>query len=599
MNEEQLRGLIAEAKAGRVSRRAFVRRMVGLGLSAPFANLLMAHAGIAAEPDKFDYKPQKAGGGGALKLLYWQAPTLLNPHFAVGTKDQEGSRIFYEPLAGWDLNGNLSPALAAEIPDIENGGVAPDGMSVTWKLKKDVQWHDGRPFTADDVVFTAEYAGDPATASTTIGNYRDIKVEKVDPLTVRVHFPKPTPFWASPFVGQFGMIIPKHLFEPYKGANSREAPANLKPVGTGPYRFVEFKPGDLVKGERNPSYHLPNRPYFDTIEMKGGGDAVSAARAVLQTGEYDYAWNLQVEDEILLRLESGGNARGRVEIVPGGSIEHIELNTTDPWTEVGGERSSAKTKHPLFSDPAVRRALSLLVDRASVEAHIYGRTGLATGNFINNPQRFVSKDTHWEFNIDKANQVLEEAGWKRGPDGIRAKDGKKLKLVFQTSINAPRQKTQAVVKQACQKAGIDMELKSVTASVYFSSDVANPDTARKFYSDIQMYTIGSPSVPDPERFMQEFVSWEIASKDNKWQGSNPTRWRNEEYDKTFLAAQGELDPVKRAAHFIKMNDIVVEDVVVIPVMNRRWVAAISNKLKATLSGWDNDFWNLKDWYRET
>ncbi len=134
------------------------------------------------------------------------------------------------------------------------------------------------------------------------------------------------------------------MFEPYKGANSREAPANLKPVGTGPYRFVEFKPGDLVKGERNPSYHLPNRPYFDTIEMKGGGDAVSAARAVIQTGEYDYAWNLQVEDEILLRLENGGNARGRVEIVPGGNIEHIELNSTDPWTEIDGERSSAKTK---------------------------------------------------------------------------------------------------------------------------------------------------------------------------------------------------------------------------------------------------------------
>src|SRR5438045_5759702 len=284
------------------------------------------------------------------------------------------------------------------------------------------------------------------------------------------------------------MIIPKHLFEPYKGANAREAPANLKPVGTGPYRFVEFKPGNLVKGERNPSYHLPNRPYFDTIEMKGGGDAVSAARAVLQTGEYDYAWNLQVEDEILLRLENGGNARGHVEIVPGSNVEHIELNSTDPWTEVDGERSSAKTKHPLFSDPAVRHALSLLVDRASVEAHIYGRTGLATGNFINNPPRFVSKNTKWEFSIAKENQVLDEAGWGRGPDGVRMKDGKKLKLVFQTSINAPRQKTQAIVKQACQKAGIEVELKSVTASVYFSSDVANPDTYSKFYADLQMFT---------------------------------------------------------------------------------------------------------------
>jgi peptide/nickel transport system substrate-binding protein len=597
MKERELRGLIAAVKAGRMSRRAFVHRMIGLGLTAPFAAQLLAHAGLAQTPSQAEYKPTKAGGGGALKMLFWQAPTLLNPHFAVGTKDQEGSRIFYEPLAAWDSDGNLAPVLAAEIPEIENGGVAPDGMSVTWKLKKDVQWHDGRPFTADDVVFNWEYAADPATAATTIGNYQDVKVEKVDPLTIRVRFAKPTPFWADAFVGQFGMIIPKHLFETYKGANSRDAPANLTPVGTGPYRFVDFKPGDLVSGQRNPAYHLPNRPYFDTIEMKGGGDAVSAARAVIQTGEYDYSWNLQVEDEILLRLEAGGSAKGRAEIVPGGYIEHIQLNSTDPWTEVDGERSSIKTKHPLFSDPAVRQAMKLLVDRGSVEKHIYGRTGIATGNFVNNPQRFVSKNTQWEFNIEKANQLLEQSGWKRGSDGFRAKDGKRLKLVFQTSINAPRQKTQAIVKQACQKAGIDVELKSVVASVYFSSDVANPDTNRKFYCDVQMYT-ATMGAPDPGIFMRQFLSSEVASKENKWQGRNICRWRSDEYDKAYAAADGQLDPVKRATLFIAMNDMVVNDPGVIPVVYRPRVSGISRQLRVSLSGWDNDLWDLQNWYRE-
>ena len=595
MNERELRELIAAVKAGRVSRRTFARRMVGLGLTAPFVSQLLAHAGLAQSPAPVEYKPTRAGGGGALRTLFRQAPTLLNPHFAVGAKDAEGAGIFYEPLAAWDPNGNLVPVLAAEIPDIENGGVPADGMSVTWKLKTGVQWHDGRPFTADDVVFNWEYASDPETAATTIGSYQDVEVEKIDSFTVRVRFDKPTPFWAG---RANGMIIPKHLFEPYKGANSREAPANLKPVGTGPYRFVDFEPGDLVKGERNPAYHVPNRPYFDTIELKGGGDAVSAARAVIQTGEYDYAWNTQVEDEILLKLEKSANAKGRVEIVPGMAIEHIAINSTDPWTEADGERSSAKTKHPLFSDPAVNRALRLLVDRASVQAHIYGRTGIATGNFINRPERFVSKNTKWEFSVDKGNQLLDEAGWKRGPDGIRAKVGKKLKLIFQTSINAPRQKTQAIIKQACQKAGIEMELKSVTASVYFSSDAANPDTAHKFYADIQMYTSGVGAPPDPEGFMRQFLSSEIAAKENKWQSNNTTRWHDEAYDKAFHAAEGELDPVKRTALFIAMNDMVVEDGVVIPVVYRPQVSVISKKLRATLSGWDNTFWNLKDWYRE-
>src|SRR5712672_4553349 len=153
MKERELRDLISDLKIGRLSRRAFVQRMIAVGLTSPMAGMMLSQSGVAMAATAIPYKPTKAGGGGLLKLLYWQAVTLLNPHFAVGTKDQEGSRIFYEPLAGWDNDGNLVPMLAAEIPEIENGGIAPDGMSVTWKLKKDVQWHDGYPFTADDVVF--------------------------------------------------------------------------------------------------------------------------------------------------------------------------------------------------------------------------------------------------------------------------------------------------------------------------------------------------------------------------------------------------------------------------------------------------------------
>jgi peptide/nickel transport system substrate-binding protein len=595
MEEHELRSLIAHVKSGGLSRRHFTRMMVGLGLGAPLAAQMLASAGIARAQSKLVYKPTRRGGGGALKVLWWQGATLLNPHFAVGTKDQDGSRIFYEPLASWDPDGNLVPVLAAEIPSAQNGGLARDGKSVTWKLKPGVQWHDGKPFTADDCVFTWEFAADPATASVSIGTYKDIAVEKLDSHTIRVTFQKPTPFWADPFCGVRGMVIPRHLFEAFRGAKSREAPANLKPVGTGAYRFVDFKPGDVVRGELNAGYHMANRPFFDTIEMKGGGDAVSAARAVIQTGEYDYAWNMQVEDEILKRFEQGG--RGRADIVTGGNIEHIQLNTTDPWKDVDGERSSVKTRHPFLSDPAVRQALSLLVDRASVQEQIYGRTGVATANFLNAPERFRSRNTKWELNVDRASQILEAGGWKKGADGIRAKDGVKLKMVYQTSINAPRQKTQQIVKQAAAKAGIDMELKSVTASVYFSSDVANPDTYTKFYTDIQMYTT-TMTQPDPELFMNQFTSWEVASKDNKWQGRNITRWRSEEYDKLYRAAEAEMDPVKRAALFVRMNDLVIQNVVVIPVVQRPRVAAVSSRLRAEQSGWDSDFWNLPNWYRE-
>jgi peptide/nickel transport system substrate-binding protein len=596
MNEDELRGLIDQVKTGGMSRRAFVRRMTAVGLTAPLASQLLAHAGVAMAQSKAPiYKPTKRGGGGLLKVLWWQGPTLLNPHFATGTKDQDGSRLFYEPLAGWDADGNLRPILAETIPGREDGTLAADGKSVIWKLKKNVTWHDGKPFTADDCVFTWEYARDPATAAVTSGSYKDVVVEKIDPYTVAVKFAAPTPFWADTFVAAFGCIIPKHLFADYTGAKSREAPANLKPVGTGPYKFKDFKPGDLVAGTINTNYHMENRPYFDAIEMKGGGDAVSAARAVLQTGEYDFAWNLQVEDEILQRLEKGG--KGRVEFSKGGFIEHLQLNTTDPWTEVDGERSSIKTKHPTLSDPAVRQALALLVDKDSVEKYIYGRTGFATPNFVYNPERFASKATKYEFSVDKANAILDKAGWKKGTDGVREKDGKKLKFVYQTSINQPRQKTQAIVKQACQKAGIEIEVKAVTASVFFSSDVANPDTYPHFYCDLQMYNNG-PQQPDPAVFLRQFLSSELATKANKWQGRNVTRWQNKEFDDTYKAAEVELDPLKRAALLIKCNELAVNDRVVIPIVARPGVAGMKHKLVAELTGWDNNTWDLASWYLE-
>jgi peptide/nickel transport system substrate-binding protein len=484
--------------------------------------------------------------------------------------------------------------LATQVPNREDGTLAADGKSVVWKLKQGVTWHDGRPFTADDVVFTWEFAKDPATATITLGTYRDIVVEKIDAYTVVVKFPEPTPFWAQAFVGSNDMILPRHAFRDYVGANSRDAPANLMPIGTGPYRCTGFKPGDSISGVINTAYHLDNRPHFDSIFVKGGGDAVSAARAVLQTGEYDFAWNMQIEDEILTRLEKGG--KGRVVITNGGGIEHIRLQSADPWTEVDGERASLKTKNPLLSDTAVRQALALLVDKTSIEKFIYGRTGRATANYIDYPERFRSKTTKYEFNPDKAAALLEKAGWTKGPDGVRVKDGKRLKLGFQTSINQPRQKTQAIVKQAAQKAGIEMELKTIVSSVYFSSDVGNPDTGGKFYNDLEMHT--SYSGADPEIFLRSFVSWDVAQKENKWSGRNTARWQSREYDELFKSATAELDPARRAAILIRCNEMVVNDQVVIPVVSRPDVAAVKDRLVVDLSGWDSNTWDLPNWYIE-
>ena len=594
--ETELRALIEDVRAGTLPRRSFISQMVGLGLTAPMAGMLLTYAGVAQAQVTLPYKGTKRGGGGTLKLIYWQAAVHLNPHFAGGIKDQDASRIFYEPLAGYDTEGNVIAFLAAEIPSRENGGIGADGKTVTWKLKKGVTWHDGKPFTADDVVFTAAYAGDPATSTVTVATYKDVKVEKVDSHTVKVTYPKPTPTWAEALTGAFGCILPKHVFEGFMGAKSREAAANTRPVGTGPYKIVDFKPGDSLTAEANMAYHVPNQPFFDRLEVKGGGDALSAARAVLQTAEFDVAWNLAVEDELLKRLEAAG--KGRMEFYAGSDIESVSLNVTDPWKEVDGERASAKSKHPAFTDKAVREALSLLIDRKNIGEQIYGRGAVVTANFLNNPPRFRSANMKYEFSIDKANQVLEAAGWKKGADSIRAKGDVKLKFVFQTSVNGPRQKAQAIIKDACTKAGIDLELKSVVAAVFFGSDAANPDTSQKFWADMQMFTTTMGS-PDPQVFMEQFVTEQLSQKANKWASRNLARWSNAEFDATHKAAQVEFDPVKRAAMFVKMNDLLVNDKYIIPLFARPRLYGVLNKMKPVFSAWDNTTWALGYWTRDS
>jgi len=597
MDEHTIRELIGDVERGRLSRRHFVQTLVSVGLTASMAAQILTHAGRAqAQPKPSAPAPTRRGGGGAVRMLYWAAPTILNPHLAIAPKDLEASQLFYEPLADIDTDGNIVPVLAQETPSVANGGVAADGTWVQWRLKRGVAWHDGRPFTADDVIFTWQYASDPASATTSTGSYLGIdRVDKVDDYTVKLVFKRPTPFWADAFCSAAGFVLPRHVFEPYKGGKSREAPANLKPVGTGPYRYVDFKPGDVVTAEINPNYHVPNRPFFDTVELKGGGDPVSAARAVLQTGQYDYGWGLNMEDEILRRLEESG--KGRVVIGRTTNIDYIQVNQSDPWRDVDGERASIKTTHPFLTDPAVRSALALLVDRGSIQTEIWGRQGEPTGNFLNR-RPFASPNTRWEFNPEKANALLDAGGWKRGADGIRAKDGKRLKLLFQT-VNQPiRQKMQQVVKQACGRAGIDCELKAVVGSVFFSSDPGNVDTESHFYADLQL----SPKIlrqPDPQAFMRAFCSWEVAQKANKWAGVNVSRWRNDEYDRLWRAAETEMDPVKRAAMFIRMNDLVVQNVVVIPVVIRHAVFATGNSIRGfDFSPFSGPLWRLVYWTRE-
>lgn len=560
--------------------------------------LPLAACNPTSRPENSTTATQSANSD-TLKLLYWQAPTILNPHLSTGFKDSEASRITLEPLASFNQEGQMIPFLAAEIPSPENGGVAKDGRSVTWKLKPNLKWSDGTPFTAEDVVFTYEFITNSEVGATTAGTYEAIaKVEALNPQTVKITFKEANPAWSSIFVGTEGMILPKHKFADYKGANAREAPANLMPVGTGPYRVVEFKPGDVVVYEANPEFRERDRVGFKRVELKGGGDATSAARAVLQTGDADYAYNLQLEAPVLKELATAG--KGRVVTTPNSLMERIVINQTDPnKTTPDGERSSLKFSHPFLTDVKVRQALNLAVDRDAIAQQLYGATGKATANFLVAPPQFASPNTRYQYDPDKAAQLLDEAGWKdTNGDGTRDKNGVEMKIVFQTSVNPLRQKTQEIIKQTWQKISVGVELKSIDASIFFSGDPANKDTTERFEADLQMFTTGNTN-PDPGPYLKTYTCGEIPQKANNWAGDNVSRYCNPEYDALWQQMMQELDPQKRRQLAIQMNDKLVGDVIVMPIIARMETAAIAETLAGfELTPWDLNTWKISQWKRQ-
>lgn len=540
------------------------------------------------------------GADGNLNIIYWQAVSILNPFLSGGTKDVEASSLIIEPLARYNENGDMVPWLVEEIPTVENGGVSEDLLSITWKIKPGIKWSDGSDFTADDVVFTADYCMDPDGGCQQLAKFTDVEtVEAVDPLTVKITYSKPKPFPYRPFVGGENPVIQKAQFENCTGIKAPECTAeNFNPIGTGPFRVVDFKANDVITMEANPHYRNASQPAFATLTFKGGGDAQAAARAVLQTGEFDYAWNLQIDPTVLSDMAAAG--KGAVVSSFGTSVERIMVNATNPDPALGDKRSTVEGgPHPFLLDDAVTKALSLAIDRDLLSEVGYGEAGKATCNVLPAPAIYAStaNDDCLVQDIAKANKLLDDAGWVRGGDGIRAKDGVRLSILYQTSTNAVRQDTQALVKQWWSEIGVETELKNVDAAVFFGGDQSSPDTFQKHYADLEMYT-NNFNGTDPEAYMGSWTCKEIPSPANNWLGSNMPRYCNEAYDALAveLSKTAALDDRARIAK--EMNDMLMQDGAIIPLVHRGGVSAHSNTLAGVrMNEWDSELWNAAEWTR--
>jgi peptide/nickel transport system substrate-binding protein len=434
-----------------------------------------------------------------------------------------------------------------------------------------------------------DFINKPENGATTISTYENIaSIDTPDPMTVKITFKEATALWYTPFTNQNGLVNQKAQMDACKDVKACDL--INKPIGTGPFKLKSFTPGDNVQYVINDNYREANAPFFDAVDLKGGGDAGTAAKAV-QTGQVDYAWNLQVTPDISKQVTDAGKV---LDQVPGNGVEQILVNFTDPNKEVDGEKSSIKAPHPFLTDPKVREAISWLIDRDNITKSLYA-AGKPTCNFLLGiPPALQSKTSKCGYDVAKANQLLDDAGWKKGSDGIRAKNGVQLKVVFGTSVNAVREKEEQVIKAAFTQAGISMDIKNADAGVYFGQP-DNPDAASRFEKDLEMFTTG-PSDPDAQDHLASLTSKQITQKSNGWKGNNYNRWNSPEYDKLFDQLTKELNPEKRAALEVQLNDMIVNNFVRIPIVDRYTNHGHAKELINTNNTpWDSALWNVAYW----
>ncbi|MEM9203005.1 MAG: peptide ABC transporter substrate-binding protein [Actinomycetota bacterium] len=540
-----------------------------------------------------------AGMGGDLVLLQWQAPSQANSYLSSGTKDLLAGSLSLEPLAEIGPDGALYPALAAEIPTAGNGGLSDDGLTITWTLRDDVLWSDGTPFTSADVVFTYNYCADEATGCASDAILEIASVVADDDFTVTITFNEPQPY---PY--KFGVSYTSPILQEAQMAECIGAAAvscseqNFSPVGTGPYVITELRPEDAVVAEINPNYRgiADGKPFFGRVEIQGGGDAESAARSVLEIGEADYAWNLQVAPEILQGMMASGEG-----VLASGftaNVEHINLNQTDPLADPPSEG----TPHPLFVDnPDLHRALSIAINRDELVAVGYGPSGNPTCNMWPvGAENSTNNDWCLTQDIDGANALLDGLGYlDTDGDGIREADGfGPLEFDYITSTNGVRQSNQELIRAYWEEIGVKANMLNVDASLFFDGTCASDDCIWKFFYPMEMFTNGSSS-PYAAAYMSGWTSDQIPTSENAWGLNNMPRLNSPEYDALNEEAKvTALDDPRYTEIIIEMNDILSTSAV-IPLIHRASASAWSSDIGGTgdLNAWDSEYWNIEDWFR--
>jgi peptide/nickel transport system substrate-binding protein len=519
----------------------------------------------------------------------YQEPENLNTYIGVQTVITYVHKPFAEYLIDVNEKGEYFPVLAAEVPSVENGGVSEDGLTITYKLKKGIQWSDGQPCTSADIKFTWEAIVNPKNLVKSRSGYELIEsVETPDDYTAVVKYKE----YYAPYLTRFAPVLPKHILD--KLDNMNDAPYNRMPVGTGPFRVTEWVSGDHITMEKNPYYREADKVKIDKLFFK-----IIPSREVgiaqIQAGDVDGVWDL-IEAQIPMMEKNP-----EISLCLSNALvsERLIMNHSTPLAPNNG---NPDYPHPILADLRVRQAIQYGIDKNTIiDKLLYGKARPGTteipDGWAHNPD---VKPT--EYNPEKAKQLLEAAGWKPGADGIREKDGTRLRLKITTTTgNKLREMVEQVLVAQLKDVGIEFYIENVPSSVLFGSWSNDADRKKGRY-DILMYTTG-PGIDPHQQYEGYFHSKNIPTEANGGSGYNYTRHRDAELDKWLDLAGKAPSLEKRAEAYRKAQERVAEIIPHIYLYRRVNVHAFRNNVK----GWiPNGYgiidavatWNVADWYVE-
>ncbi len=524
--------------------------------------------------------------GGTLVVAIWQEPANLMPSYQSQTVQSVVLDTIVEGLVRVSPAGEYEPVLAKEVPTVANGGVkvSADGksMDVTYKLAPGIKWSDGQPLTSADVQFTWKaWMTDPKVGVRE--GYDQISgVDTPDDLTAVIHYKT----IYGPYASRFQRLMAKHALE----KDFSKSDYVRKPLGTGPYMITQFNPGESFVVERSPNYRGAGKPYLDKVVFKSVPSS-TVAIAQLKAGEVQVMWNIGEAET----ADVAGDPNIEVVVTTSPYVERIEMNTAE-----NKDGTDPNSKHPVLGDINVRRALisatpkQQIIDKLLLGKAKVGRTVLSIGWAA--PKE--SEITQDGYDPKKANELLDQAGWVRGTDGIRSKNGIRAALTIMTTTgNQYREQLEQVLVTEYKQVGVDLKITNAPSSVFLSGSWAAGDQRKHGSYDLSMYN-SAPDIDPQSIINQRYHSKNIPSPANGGIGQNYTRVKNPEMDRLIDEAGSSLDLNARKTAYAKALKILNEEAAIIWLSERADLTAYGKNVQGHGggNGWRNFTHNIEDWW---